>query len=390
MTGGMRVAIVALDFHREGGSENRTGHLIDALCRAGHEVHLIGARIRGPWDSAVRQHTIPACSKPRWVNLWQFANRATALVKQERFDIVHNQIRPFAPGLVTIGGGCHRYYLENVLPKEKGRLLACAKRWAPFHRVVLRLERHAYRPDGCPFVIANSQLGREGLLTAYPMPAERVGVAYNGVDAARFSPDIRARFRRAQRDALALASDDLVMLFVGSGFARKGLGGLISALGQLKAVRPMLLVVGSGRTVVWKRRAERAGLAGRIRFVGHVREPERFYAAADVFALPTLFDPFANATLEAMASGLPVVTSRQNGAAEIMRDGVNGLVLTDAQDVSALAEALSRLADPVVREQLGSAARSTALEFPWERTLELTLAVYDKLAGHGPQLMGSS
>jgi len=379
----MRVAMVALDFHREGGSENRTGHLVDALCRAGHEVHLVGARIRGRWDAAVRQHTIPAMPRPRWLTLLQFARRATALVQRERFDIVHNQIRPFAPGLVTIGGGCHRYYLEHVLLHEKGPVAARVKAWAPLHQVLLRLERQAFRPGGCPFAIANSRLGRDGLMACYPMPPDRIAIAYNGVDAERFTPGLRERAGHAQRQTLGIAPDDLVVLFVGSGFARKGLGPLISALSRLVArgLRPVLIVAGGGRTRVWQRRAARAGLAGRVRFVGHVHEPEAFYAAADVFALPTFFDPFANATLEAMASGLAVVTSRQNGAAEIIAPGINGLVIEAAQDVQALADALVCLTDSAVRMALGAAARQTALQFPWRCSIEGTLAVYGKVLG---------
>ena len=90
MTRGLRIAMVALDFHREGGSENRTGHLVDALQRAGHEVHLIGARIRGAWGPAVRRHPIPALPRPRWIAVLQFSRRAAALVERERFDLVHS------------------------------------------------------------------------------------------------------------------------------------------------------------------------------------------------------------------------------------------------------------------------------------------------------------
>jgi len=115
--------------------------------------------------------------------------------------------------------------------------------------------------------------------------------------------------------------------------------------------------------------------------VGHVSNPVPFYAAADAFALPTFFDPFANATLEAMAAGLPVVSSGQNGAAEVLRSGVNGLVVDRPDDVTGLVEALSSLADPATRRAMGERARQTALQYPWEQPLERTLAVYREVIG---------
>ncbi|HYL80565.1 MAG TPA: glycosyltransferase family 4 protein, partial [Candidatus Acidoferrum sp.] len=124
-------------------------------------------------------------------------------------------------------------------------------------------------------------------------------------------------------------------------------------------------------------------LAGRVTFVGPVPDPESYYAAADAMALPTFFDPFANVTLEAMASGLPVVTSRSNGASEILRPGVDGLVIDRADDVHALAEALASLQDPARRAALGEHARETALKYPWEGPLGKTLEVYREVAERG-------
>jgi UDP-glucose:(heptosyl)LPS alpha-1,3-glucosyltransferase len=244
--------------------------------------------------------------------------------------------------------------------------------------VLLALERKRYRPEVCPYIIANSCLGRDGILRYYPMPPERIVVAYNGVDATRFSPDLRGHCRDERRRALEIGAEDLLVLFMGSGFARKGLGPLLAAMAQLcdRSPSARLAVVGGGPAQHWRRQAVRLGLGDRLRFVGCVGDPESYYAAADVFALPTFFDPFANATLEAMASGLPVITSRRNGVSEILRPGEDGLVVDRPDDVAGLAEALTSLLDPARRKAMGEQARQTALRFSWERPLEQTLAVY--------------
>jgi UDP-glucose:(heptosyl)LPS alpha-1,3-glucosyltransferase len=210
------------------------------------------------------------------------------------------------------------------------------------------------------------------------MSPGQVVVAYNGVDGTRFSPELRARYRGSRRASLGVEPEDLLILFVGSGFARKGLGSLLVAGSTLRTrgVPFRLVVVGAGSREGWIRRARTLGIAEYVSFTGHVRDPESFYAAADVFALPTFFDPFANATLEAMAAGLPVVTSRDNGAAEVLRPGVDGLIVDRAENVSGLVEALASLQDPARRAALGEAARETALKYPWEGPLEHTLGVY--------------
>lgn len=374
----LRVAIIALDFHRHGGSEGRTGHLVDRLVADGHEVHLVGARIRGSWDPRTILRPVCTVAHPHWLEVLVFSRRAREVITREHYDVVHNQIRPFVPGVVTVGGGCHRFYVQEVLPREKGWARARLKRVSPLHLVLLALERRGFRIDRCPFIIANSYLSRDGILKYYPMPPERVVVAYNGVDADRFSPRRRGQFREQQRTALGIAPEDFLVLFVGAGFTRKGLGPLLAAVSRLqgRGLRPRLVVVGAGRSGAWRSRAARLGLADRVTFVGSVPDPESYYAAADIVALPTLFDPFANVTLEAMASGLPVVTSRGNGAAEILHHGVDGLVVEPADDVTGLADALTSLLDPSRRATMGERARETALKYPWEGPLEETLAVY--------------
>lgn len=372
----LRIAVVALDFHREGGSEGRTAHLVDRLVADGHAVHLVGARIAGHWDPRIVRRPVRTPEHPHWLEVALFCRRAEALVRAERYDVVHNQIRPFVPGVVTVGGGSHRVYLDEVLPREQGRIRVAAKRAMPIHRVLLALERRGFRSDRCPCIIANSELNRQGILRYYPVAPERVVVAYNGVDATRFSPAVRESSRAGTRRALGLGSDDLAVLFVGQGFARKGLRPLLEAMAAIRDSRWRLVVVGRGKRAAWSARAERLGLGGRVVFVGHVRDPEAYYAAADVFALPTFFDPFANATLEAMAAGLPAITSRRNGAAEILRPGVDGLVVDRPDDVPGLAAALASLTDPGRRAALGEQARATALRFPWSAPLERTLGVY--------------
>ena len=377
----LKIAIVALDFNREGGSERRTAQLIERLAARGHAVHLIGARIAGAQDPRIVCHPIPTRPRPHWSEIVQFTRQARVVAARESFDLVHNQIRPFVPGVLTVGGGCHRFYLREILPKERGEVCAWLKRHAPLHWVLLALERRGFDPIFCPVVLTNSALARDGILKYYSYPADRIVVAHNGVDAERFRPAEGAAGREALRQRLGIGPTELLVLFMGSGFARKGLRPLLAAAARASArgATLRLVVAGSGAPEAWRRQAKRLGLAARVQFVGAVPDPEVYYRAADVFALPTYFDPFANATLEAMASGLPVVTTRLNGVSEILRPGHDGLLIDRPEDIQGLTDALLTLQDPGYRRDMGLRARETALRYPWDGPLQATLAVYERV-----------
>ena len=178
------------------------------------------------------------------------------------------------------------------------------------------------------------------IINHYAVPEKKIKVIYNGVDIKRFSPLNTQIYRTQVRKELSISEDAKVILFVGSGFERKGLGTLIRAAASLiKSGRNLrLVIIGRGNINKFKSIAKKCGIQNSIIFLDAQSEVERLYAAADIFALPTIYDPFSNATLEAMASGLPVITTRNNGAAELMQDGEEGFVLEDLTDYAALTE----------------------------------------------------
>jgi UDP-glucose:(heptosyl)LPS alpha-1,3-glucosyltransferase len=172
------------------------------------------------------------------------------------------------------------------------------------------------------------------------------------------------------------------LLFVGSGFARKGLDTLIEALAGLGDRRAWLVVAGKGAVEEHAGTADQLGLGDRIRWLGPRRDVERLYAAADAVALPARYEPFGNVHLEALAAGLPVLTSRRAGGAEVIRDGENGWVVPPA-DPAALAGALGRLRDGNP-EAMATAARRAAEPFTHAAWVEALAAVYRKLGAHPP------
>jgi glycosyltransferase involved in cell wall biosynthesis len=235
------------------------------------------------------------------------------------------------------------------------------------HQVLLRLE-HDYFVNHRPrAILCTSQREITDLMRLYNVSPDILHVAPNGFDATQFSPLRRAQLRADARSAIGATADDIVVLMVANEWHRKGLGTLLEAVAALRDRRVRLDLVGRLAPDDYRPMAQRLGLADRMRWHGPSVDVSRFHAAADVFALPTTYEPFGMVIIESMASGLPVVTSRIAGAATAIEHGGNGLLLDDPRDTGQLAVELTRLLDPAERERMGAAAAMSVSDYEWHQ-----------------------
>jgi UDP-glucose:(heptosyl)LPS alpha-1,3-glucosyltransferase len=243
--------------------------------------------------------------------------------------------------------------------------------------VNLYLESRILGVNGCRLV-TNSRLCRDHARQYYGVHPDRVQVIYNGVNHDIFSPGAVAPLREDCRRELGLRESDIALLYVSNNWQRKGLAVLMRAVAMLggKGAALHLVVVGRGRPSSFERRARKLGLAERVHIVGPSNAVQRYYAAGDLLVLPTLYDPFANVCLEAMACGLPVVTTSSNGAAELIIPGENGYIQEDATDDGELAQLLANCLDRDCLQDMGTAARTTAEPFTRERNMRQTLDLF--------------
>ena len=362
----VRVALVIERFEpRGGGVESVAWNVAGALARRGVAVHVLARRGDDP-PGPVTLHRLPVPSFWQPLRVVAFSRAVARCAARERFDVVHSFSRTRHQDVFRAGGGSHADYLD----RSHGPLARALRRVSPRHTVLLGIERRVFA-DAAQILQCNSPMVREQLIARYGIAPERIVVIPNGVDLERFRPT-----GREARDAVRaeLGGDGPVWLFAGSGFPRKGLETALSAV-ALAGPAGTLWVAGKDDPSPWRRRAEALGIAGRVRFLGARDDLERLYAAADALVLPTRYDAFANVCLEALASGLPVVTSRANGAAPWVREA--GLVVDDPDDAAGFAKALSRLSDPATRSALAERARPVAEPLGWDAHAAALCELYD-------------
>jgi len=363
----MRLAFIKKRFSLHGGAERYLQTLIEHLKKEGHEIHIFANR----WseEEGIIFHRVNIIPLSSFLSTLTFNINTRSRITTGAYDCIISLERTTFQDIYRAGEGCHAEWLRirsTIEPFYK-RL---SFKVNPLHIYMLKLEKEIF--NNTRLIVANSEMVKRQIIDHYAIPEEKIRVIYNGVDLERFSPQNRDRWRRDIRKGLDISGDTAVLLFVGSGFERKGLGTFLKALTQIKDLDFLAIIIGKGNTDRYRAMAERLGVLNRILFLGVQKEIERFYAAADLFVLPTLYDPFSNATLEAMASGIPVITTKNNGVAELIDSGQEGFVMDDMFDSGELADKITLCLCSL--ESMKKMARKKAEAFPIQQAVERFLS----------------
>ena len=400
----MKLALIRRQFSATGGAELYLQRLLGMLAERGHELHLFTES----WEEApagVTLHPLRIrASRARRPIV--FAEVVRHELAGQSFDCIFSLERTRRQDVYRAGDGVHRVWLQRRrqhAPWWRRPLVGLGA----FHRNILRLEAETFDPRNTGRVIVNSEMVKREILSHFAFPADRIHLVRNGVDVARFQGGDRTATRRR----LGIQDDDFLLLFVGSGWERKGLTYALRAVRSLQMVTLLhgfsqgvqrfvkesktvlagalgsdsrkpttthasqppspgkikLLVVGKG-----KRPAHRPA---NVLFAGPMSAPENAYAAADLFLFLPIYEPSSNVVFEALAAGLPVVTTAQNGAAELIEEGVNGTVVDDPANIEEVVEEIAywwsrRFYVPPVN----------AAELSLDRNVSETLAVLEQAA----------
>ncbi|AVF36570.1 glycosyltransferase family 4 protein [Rahnella sikkimica] len=369
-----RLALVRQKYRPDGGAERFVSRALEALENQNIELNVITREWQGDINPDWKVHL---CNPWKWGRVSRergFANAARQVWQKEHFDLVQSHERIPGCDLYRAGDGVHVRWLEErsrLLPKHKAQRLFTDR----FHRYVMQSEKEMYAAPELKAVICNAEMVKKEIIERFSVPAEKIHVIYNSVNNQHFIPGT-APLRAQLRQQYGVPENATCLIYVGSGFERKGLDAAIKAI---SGTQRHLLVVGKDKNEPrYRELAAATGCKDRVHFFGVQQNTLPFYQMADGLLLPTLYDPFPNVILEAMACGLPVITTPTCGGAEFIVNGRNGFVC-DALNINDLQQAIMALPSNVVDSRESLNARETIMKNTPQRLSEQLLTLYKEL-----------
>lgn len=358
----MKIAVVLRCFTRKGSCRYAV-EVFTHFVRKGHEVHIYS----NSWDKSLEEtgmtfHKIPAIKGNFFLQEVSFMLLATAMLKLKKYDLVYSQPgRFFSPDIA----GVHICATKGIIGCVPSGLS---------EKLLYMIEKHNLKK--CRKVIAVSNRIKSELMANYAVLEGKISVIHNGINLKEFFPAGKG-VKSEIREKFNIPSDAFVLLFVGNPFSRKGLEHVIRAMPLIAAKHPFLFIVGNDDITPYEGMIKELQLEGHIKHIRSIGSISEAYWAADVFVFPTLYEPFGLVISEAMASGLPVVTSGDAGAAEIMEDGKDGLLLDDPRDPKHIADKVNLLVNNIrLGDDISKSALDKVRQYSWDIVAQKWLDVF--------------
>lgn len=372
----MKIALVRKKYTFHGGAESHMQKLAEALASRGHELHIFAAQ----WDASftaerISVHKVPSLKFNSILRDLTFAAASYSILKKQRtcFDIIQSHDKTLYQDIYFAGDGCHVEWLKKRR-RHSGLFTKLSIFLNPYHRLVLALERSVFEGHRFRKIVAISDLVKKEIISNYRVDPKDIEVVYHGIDTETFNPGNRGLFRDEIRKKHSIGDEEQTVLFVGSGFERKGLAYLLRAIEICP--RPLTaLIAGKGRFSRYEHFVKRQ----RVIHCGPQPDIRKYYAAADLCVIPAIYEPFGLVHLEALASGLPVITTRRSGGSELITDNVNGYVVDTPEDTGAIAEKIEEALAKGTYETLRKNARTSAEKFTFDRHVERMTEIYRSL-----------
>jgi UDP-glucose:(heptosyl)LPS alpha-1,3-glucosyltransferase len=378
----MRIALIRQRYNPFGGAERFVERALSALRDQGAEVTLITRSWEGGPQQGYRLVTCdPAYSRllgSRAARDKSFCEAAQLAMRSGHYDITQSHERIPGCTIFRAGDGVHAAWLDHRA-RIQGPIARLTARQSSFHKYILNAEAEMFAHPALRAVICNSYMVAKEIIKYYQVAGSKLHVIYNGVDTEVFHPRLADEHREEIRTAVDIPQDAPLLLFVGSGFERKGIPQLLQAAARMRRTDAHIVVVGEDKQQdAMQQLSEKLKLADRVHFIGPQKRVTAWYGAADAFVLPTLYDPCPNAALEALASGLPSLVSNTCGAMEWVKDGENGFVV-DAIDIKQIAQRLDDLCELGPQATARKAARASVEHLTLPAMSEKLLALYEQV-----------
>lgn len=346
----MKIALIHMRHAASGGTERFLNELSRYLAERGEDVTIICRSHVAPSHPAIRFVRLRPFSLGKAHRIWRFAQAVERHVNAADYDLVYALGKTWTHDMLRIGGGTTHHHLASM---QRRRLRFKDK-------IAMRIEARAMAPGAYYHVVSNSWQSDSEIAEAYEVPAARRSVIHNFVDTRRFDRQRLGTEVDALGRQLGLDNNTPVLLFLGTGYRRKGLEPTLEAFARLEVEATLLVVGRDSQQAEYEAHARHLGIAEKCHFLGEQSAPERYFALADCYVLPARYEPFGFTVLEALACGTPVITTQSCGAKEVVTPEV-ATVIDGADDVAALSEAMAHWARQKDDEALKVRCRELAL-----------------------------
>lgn len=349
-----RVALLKSHLHSQGGLEKYTARIADGFLQKGFDVSFLTSKTsRFEIKESISIHTIKTCRWPGFRRMEQYDRFTAQWIEKKRPDIVFGLDRNRLQTHLRAGNGVHAAFLKSrVLTEGYCKWALCQIN--PLHRKIIELEKSAFESPVLQTLFTNSNMVKQEVLQHYQVDASKIKVVHNGVEWHEMQSDFDESLTNKTKLAhqLGLNASSFHFLFIGNGYLRKGLKQLLKGFASLSEKDIHLSILGKeNRIEEYKRLAYDLNISSQVTFFGVQKDPRPFYQIADALIIPSFYDPFANVTVEALAMGLFVISSKTNGGSEVLTDE-NGILIEDLLEIEAMKEALSQaLKHPKTKEK---------------------------------------
>jgi UDP-glucose:(heptosyl)LPS alpha-1,3-glucosyltransferase len=332
-----------------------------------HSIHIFA----GKWDKAnnkrVHFHKVPVFFSNFFLQELFFSISSTIIMKNQTFDATIAQPTRYMSPDIALMQFCYKGWDEYK--KKMGLKLTFAERLSPI------IEK--YNLKKCKKIIATSEGIKKEVMEFYQIPENKIVVIPNGVNPKECFFTKKERMKL--REKLGFSKDDKILLFVGRNLKRKGLEYVLKSLPMVKE-KNMKLIICGGDDEYHRGIVRELNQEDRVIFVGDVKNVPEYCAIGDVFVFPTFYEGFSFATLEAAASGLPVIAAVANGTEDLIENGKNGFLLKDRKPETIANKINQLFEDDNLRARMGKNARKTILEkYSFDKIAKQILEVIDEV-----------
>lgn len=387
-----KIALAIENFSRyKGGAESYAVSLASTLVKNGWRVHLFGKNWDGEPQAAFFHRIKVPGFLPSWARIILFALKHRAMVEGEDFDVILGFGNTIYMNVYQSHGGVHRLSSARKIYAETNPILRLLKRAlitvSVKDKIRNWIESAPFRIRPMPRIIAVSSLVKEDMASFYRINKEEIELIYNGIDTTKYNPQLRKCLRGSLREQLGIKNNDIAFLFLSYDLKKKGIVPLIEASAQLRKSNLgnfKLLAAGEPPYPSLLRRIARLGLEDTVIFIGPTKSPVEFYANCEVLALPTFYDACSLVVMEAMACGLPAITTISNGAAGILTNGKDGCVISYPPDSTDLSEAMKIFFSRKTLSMMSREASLTGRRYSLQKNHQEMIRVFNQLAGQKP------